>query len=504
MDVDGGGALGTLSLVLHCHMPYVEGFGTWPFGEEWLWEALACVYLPLLQTLRDRRITLVVSPVLADQLEALAGPAGERFLAFLREVRAPLHARASAVAARAGDAGAEAEIACAARDYERAEAAFVARDGRLIEAFAKLADTGVELWTTSATHAILPLLATGEGVALQLDQGIGAHERRFGAWGGGLWLPECAFAAGIQDALVARGVRAFCLDAAAFAAPGSCSSRGPLVPVALAAGCRAVPIDRDLWRLVWNDEGSYPCAAAYRAYGRATPEAIHLWRNDGARYDRAAASARVRRDARHFAQRVSVALRRQRAATGRAGSVCVALDAEVLGHWWYEGQLWLRALFGELDARGVRLGGALEASSGDAPPPAGRLQTSSWGAGRDLSTWTAPAVTSLRRTAADAELAFVDALRRDHGASDSTRRAALARAARELLALQASDWPYLISRGGAGVYARERFRGHSEAFGAAIDALAGTAPSPRSSLRNLAPFLDACVPFATVSASAAG
>ena len=81
-----------LSLVLHTHMPYVEGFGTWPFGEEWLWEAIATSYLPLLDVLDDHpgRVTLSLTPVLADQLEAPG--ALERCLAFLREVRPASHA----------------------------------------------------------------------------------------------------------------------------------------------------------------------------------------------------------------------------------------------------------------------------------------------------------------------------------------------------------------------------------------------------------------------------
>jgi 1,4-alpha-glucan branching enzyme len=60
---------GELALVLHSHMPYVEGFGTWPFGEEWLWEAMATSYLPLLDVLdRDPPLTLSLTPVLCDQL----------------------------------------------------------------------------------------------------------------------------------------------------------------------------------------------------------------------------------------------------------------------------------------------------------------------------------------------------------------------------------------------------------------------------------------------------
>ena len=69
-------ARGELAIVLHTHLPYVEGFGTWPFGEEWLWEAMATSYLPLLAVLEERHpgggapLTLSITPVLADQLEA--------------------------------------------------------------------------------------------------------------------------------------------------------------------------------------------------------------------------------------------------------------------------------------------------------------------------------------------------------------------------------------------------------------------------------------------------
>ena len=83
-----------LALVLHSHMPYVEGFDTWPFGEEWLWEATASVYLPLLDRLESAQapITVGVTPVLADQLEAMRdGEPGERFLSFLRDVRTAVH-----------------------------------------------------------------------------------------------------------------------------------------------------------------------------------------------------------------------------------------------------------------------------------------------------------------------------------------------------------------------------------------------------------------------------
>ena len=201
---------GALALVLHSHMPYVEGFGTWPFGEEWLWEAVACVYLPLLELLDGAPVTIGLTPVLCDQLESMKGDAGERYLRFLREIRAPIHDEDAAGLDRGGEPLLAAEIRLAASDYTGAERAFEACGRDLLGALGALAR--VELWTSSATHAVLPLLATDAGMRLQLATGVTSHSARFGAWAGGLWLPECAYVPGLERELAEHGVRAFCVD----------------------------------------------------------------------------------------------------------------------------------------------------------------------------------------------------------------------------------------------------------------------------------------------------
>src|SRR5213593_1463354 len=104
-------------------MPYVEGFGSWPFGEEWLFEAVATSYVPLLDVLEDAPVTLTVTPVLADQLEAMRdGEAGDRFVEFARDLRALVHAED----AKELDEPLAAELRRAAGDYERAHRAFEA------------------------------------------------------------------------------------------------------------------------------------------------------------------------------------------------------------------------------------------------------------------------------------------------------------------------------------------------------------------------------------------
>ena len=206
---------GALALVLHSHMPYVEGFGTWPFGEEWLWEAVACVYLPLLELLDGAPVTIGLTPVLCDQFEAMQGEAGERYLRFLSEIRATIHADDARELERGGEPALAAELRRAAGDYTAAEAAFERRGRDLIGAFRAL--SRVELLTSAATHALLPLLATDAGRRLQLATGSSSHLRRFGSWRGGFWLPECAYAPGLERELAEHGVRAFCVDQTAVA-----------------------------------------------------------------------------------------------------------------------------------------------------------------------------------------------------------------------------------------------------------------------------------------------
>ncbi len=292
-----------MKIVLHTHMPYVEGFGTWPFGEEWLWEAIATSYLPLLDALdaHPGKVTLSITPVLADQLEAPG--ALQRCLAFLREVRPASHAldRADGL-----------DVDYSERRYAEAADA-LERRGDLISAFAPHVT-----WTSAATHPVLPLLATDAGVRLQLETGIASHRRRFGAWHGGFWLPECAHAAWLDDLLEEAGVHVSCVD---------WSELGVSAPVRTAAGNVLVPIDRPAVDRVWAPDG-YPAHGDYRDTHRLTPRAHQLWANDGEPYDPERGAARAREHAREFVAQTDP-------------DAVVAFDTELFGHFWHEGVTWL-------------------------------------------------------------------------------------------------------------------------------------------------------------------
>ena len=198
---------GELAIVLHTHMPYVEGFGTWPFGEEWLWEAIATSYLPLLDVLARAPITLSVTPVLCDQLEAPG--ATERCLTFLEEIRPESHRRdiEGIPRRRAGAAGRGAR-ALGGGVRRRGASGSTSSTAGLAAAVRQARRAGRRRRPTRCCRCLRATAAIG----LQVQTGIASHRRRFGTWAGGFWLPECAYAPWLDPLLEDAGVRATCVE----------------------------------------------------------------------------------------------------------------------------------------------------------------------------------------------------------------------------------------------------------------------------------------------------
>jgi 1,4-alpha-glucan branching enzyme len=468
--VNPGRERGALAIVLHTHMPYVEGFGTWPFGEEWLWEAMTGSYLPLLELLDGGApLTLSLTPVLCDQLEAPG--VRERFTAFVQEVRRSTHEEDARGLRAGGHEQLARELERSWSDYERALEALERRGGDLLACFSDHAQ-----WTSAATHAVLPLLATDAGVRLQVQSGVDAHRERFGAgWHGGFWLPECAYAPALEPALKDAGASAVCVELTSRLGLGASEH---LSPFQGDAGVTIVPIDRATISLVWSDRG-YPAGGAYRDYHHHTIHHHNPWNNDGGAYQHDHALALAREHAADFVSRTIARLRKDGAGLPGGGLAVFAVDTELLGHWWYEGVAWLRAVLEECSRQGlelVRLDDVLERLQ---PAPGnGREGTgaSSWGTAGDLSTWSGPAVSEMAFQTRAAELAVLAGGSRPGEA-----------AVRELLALQASDWPFMVSRRIAVSYARERFEGHRLRL---AEALAAGEHASVADVRNLAVHAD--------------
>lgn len=466
MPPDGDG-LGDLAIVLHSHMPYVEGFGTYPFGEEWLFDAVIRSYLPVLEVARD--LTMTVTPVLADQLED-AG-AAERLRRFLLEWRI------GAAEADLPQVPEECRSACEGERerYRHALELLDAAGGDPLAPFQRAAQEGrIALAASSATHAVLPLLATRPGLRLQLDAGARSHRRRFG-WEGGFWLPECAYEPGLEWELAQEGVRWFCVDQSAHSEP-----LDALAPVRTEAGPVALPIDWEAIAWLWSLDG-YPSDPAHAQFAGKSLRGIRIWRVGGGAYDPAAAEAVARRQAEEFLAAAAERLRTYAESRGRRGLLVFAIDTELLGHWWSEGPIWLRGVLEGAAAAGIRLLTVPQALA-EHEPVERPLRASTWGEEKDLRTWDSPAVADLAWGNRRMELRLLRAV------SGGLRGASLERAARELLATQASDWAFLDQRKQAGDYAYQRATDHAQALLEAIDSGRATQPKARF-LRSLAPDL---------------
>jgi 1,4-alpha-glucan branching enzyme len=485
----GSDTVGDLAIVLHSHMPYVEGYGTYPFGEEWLFDAVVHSYLPVLEVARD--ITLTVTPVLADQLEADGVP--ERLRDFLVQHRLEAAVKdvetCEAAFLDASEAGHE--------RYARALDMLDSLDGLPLDAFAGPARAGrVELMASSATHAVLPMLASDRGVDLQVGTGIASHRRRFG-WTGGFWLPECAYEPGLEEKLARHGVEWFCTDQSA-----SESGDQALAPVGTEAGPVAFTIDWPAVSWLWDMQG-YPSWPGYLDFHSLSMNGVRIFRIDGKPYEREAAHERAREQAAEFLVSAAERLEGFRERTGSSGLMAFACDCELLGHWWTEGPVWLEAVLEGAAAHGIRLttlgdaadergagreaGLGKEAMAGGATGAAARLranclQASTWGEHKDFHTWDSPAVADLASGARRLELAV------NRAVASGISRDRAERAARELLAVQSSDWAFIDGRRQAGDYAFERSIDHAAAAFEAIDSTGEAPVQPR--VRSLAPDLD--------------
>jgi 1,4-alpha-glucan branching enzyme len=458
---------GALAIVLHSHMPYVEGFGTWPFGEEWLFDAFLRSYAPVLEV--AERLTLTVTPVLADQLEAPG--VGERLAAFGRRYRLAASEEEAAEAA-GSDPGLAAAFADEAERYSSSLARLEECGGEPLELFRRARERGVELAASAATHAVLPLVATDAVRRLQIDAGLRSHRRRFGQ-PTGFWLPECGYEPGLERLLAEHGLGWFCVDQSAYE-----EDLDALAPVRTEAGPVAFTIDWTAIEWLWSWQG-YPSDPLHSDFHRRSPRGGRPWSIAGAPRDPAASRARAREQAREFLASAAQRLRKFHARRGREGLLVFAVDTELLGHWWWEGPHWLAEVLAGAQAEGLELltlGEALERFEPDERP----LRRGTWGEGKDFSTWDAPEVADLAWGARRLELHL---LARLGGRGVESARAL--RAARELLAAQASDWTFLDKRKQAGDYPYQRATTHARNLFEALDSRRPPAPE----LRNLAPDL---------------
>ncbi len=469
---------GTLAFVLHAHLPWVKHGppGRPTLEERWLLEALVDSYLPLVEVLtsvhaaRPERplLTLSVSPTLACLLREPTLP--KRFAAYLETTLAEL----------ASSASERPELSSGLADQrgrvERAKSTFFGRArGDVVGALARLEESGaVELATTAATHAFLPQLLTRAAVRAQLRMGRRYFARLFGRSPRALWLPECGFDPRLDADVAGSGARYAVLEAHGVELARPRPPLGRRAPILSPSGVAYFPRDVDLVAHVWSATRGYPGDPAYREFHAELPPRPGTLRSglkpfaitgpgEKTPYDPARAELRVAAHAQDFVARARARLEPSGPDDPRVS--VVAFDAELFGHFWWEGPRFLeRVLTASNGSGGAPLATSLGAFLATDPTLAVAMpQTSSWGEGGFAEVWTTPRSAHLLRSAHRAEqrVLAVDAAVRDTPKTE-LQRAARLRAIREMFLLQASDHAFMMFAGAFAERAERLAREHAE------------------------------------------
>lgn len=489
--------IGSLAIVLHAHLPWVRHPEHDRFLEEyWLFEAVAECYLPLLRQIRgwdrdrvDWRLSVGVSPTLvAMWSDPLLRSRTRRYLMERRELARSECERTTLLPPQQSVARFHAGF------FDQVWQEWMACGEDLVGAFSLWARTGrLELLGGPATHPILPLLAGEPGsLQAQLALGLGEHARHFGARPAGLWLPECAWAPALERPLIAHGVSHGVLETHGILRGTPPSPTSVFLPVRSPGGLTF--FGRDPWsaRQVWSRQVGYPGDPRYREFhsdladeaewesvsrflsgaGVRSPSGLKYRRVTGGDsekewYDRSAALHAVQGHVLHFLLNRRHQLRLAGEALTRPPVAVVPYDAELFGHWWFEGPEFLDLVMRQASGFGIVPETLSAASAANHEAWSSQPAESSWGAGGHLGVWLDPSNADLQprlRSAGSRMTAVARVAAAAGGSRGLLLRDWARKAGRELMLAQASDWPFLIRMGTAAAYARRRVDAHLEAF----------------------------------------
>jgi 1,4-alpha-glucan branching enzyme len=489
---------GFVSIILHAHLPYVrhpehDSF----FEENWLFEAITECYLPLIGVFdrleKDRvnfSITLSLSPTLISMLrdELLQ----TRYLRYLQQ-RLAL-AEQEVIRTRS-----QREYQKLARWYRRffkncLDTYQNQYAGDLLLAFKKHHAAGhLELITTAATHGFLPLLNVSKtAVRNQIKLGIETFKIHFGFTPSGFWLPECAYYPGLETVLKEFGINYFFVDTHGITEAKPPPKNGVYEPVNCGNGVFAFGRDLHSSQQVWSAQQGYPGDADYREYyadigfeldldyiapyildGKTrTKTGIKYHRITGENqakqiYQPKKALVKVYQHAQDFIDKCQQHINDLNVDMELPPIIIAPYDAELFGHWWFEGPCWLEQVLRLADSatNQIQLTTCSAYLKQDTTHPSAQPSASTWGDEgyysywlNDTNDWIYPL---LHNAQVDMEKLAVDL----SGLSlTPLQERALNQALRSILLAQASDWPFIMKSGTTVEYAKKRIMDHLARF----------------------------------------
>ncbi len=526
--------IGSFSFIFHSHLPYVRKAGVWPFGEEWLHEALSETYIPLLDVFYNLieegakpKVTIGITPVLAEQLNDPY--LSERFQKYM-EIRIEkcekdIERNASNPKLR--------DLAVFYRDFfNKILSSYIDKYNRdVIGAFKKLQDEGfIEIITCAATHGYLPLLGRDSSINAQIKVGVENYKQLFGREPKGIWLPECAYRhgyewippvegnyaqrgyrPGIEKFLIENKIKYFIVDTHTIEGGktmGVYALRFPVLQKLYQQSVREykeIKVDEPKTTFlpyllkhnddfvaivgrnekaglqVWSGEWGYPGDGWYREFHKKDSiSGLQYWRITGSDVDLGSKElyepnmvmTRVEENSDHFADMIYSLLKNFKDKIGKNGIVAAPYDSELFGHWWFEGPKWIKRVLKTIEriekVNSTTISEYLEKFT---PDVVIRIPESSWGEGGHHWVWLNQDTYWIWPHIYESEKKMEDLAKKYKDTEDNFIRRVLNQAARELLLLESSDWPFLITTWQARDYASNRFTEHLDSFRNLVDAI---------------------------------
>nr|MBN2277138.1 DUF1957 domain-containing protein [candidate division Zixibacteria bacterium] len=526
---------GYFAFVLHNHLPYVLAHGRWPHGMDWLSEAAAETYIPLIRVLNEMiaegikpKITFDISPVLCEQLADESFK--EEFRNYLtQKVRAAQHDAEEFYKYSQDNMLANAQMW--ERLYGETLSHYNAIKGDIIGEFRRFQEAGyLEIMTCGATHGYYPLLSRDESLQAQTKMAVKNYRKHFGRVPRGIWLPECAYRPrykwappvpidgsmdaynrkGVDEFLSENGIDFFIVDSALLKGGKSIgvyidrfealkrlwgqfeaeykprkedkdkTPREVYLVSSAAEGKKPTAIftrDPETGLLVWSGEHGYPGDGHYLDFHKKRfPGGHRYWAVTSAKSDladkieyfRDGAMRRIPENSGHFAGKVHDILAGYYDQTGRTGILTAPFDAELFGHWWFEGPEFLKAVITTI-AKDPQIELTFLSEHYDRVQPTEiiSIPEGSWGEGGHHYIWLNSENEWTWKRIYEAEKKMTELARYyiDHKSDIENEMVdILKQAARELMLMSASDWQFLISTWSARDYAELRISEHYADF----------------------------------------
>jgi 1,4-alpha-glucan branching enzyme len=514
------------SLVLHTHIPYVISHGTWPHGTDWLCEACAETYIPLLNVLNrlvgegiSPRITINLSPVLCEQL------ASEKFSdEFISYLENKIKLANNDIVYFSNTK--EKEFLTLANYwrnfYENIKSDFNEKYNKnIIKAFKKLQDDNhIEIITCAATHGYLPLLSEDESIEYQIRIAKTNYKKYFGRSPIGIWLPECAYRpsydwnypilnfsnpkkrAGIEEILSKNFLKYFIIDShllkggepigiyldrfKALKELWKVSSSNykkefnskditPYQPYIATKNPDQAPVyffarDPKTSLVVWSGEWGYPGDGNYLEFHKKSfPSGLRYWKITGRKLDLAKKEIyNIEKIKARLEENSDHFIKLVEETLDDIKDVenpiiTSPFDTELFGHWWMEGPEWIYLVIKKMSKSQVRLTTLGEYLDKHKPINVVSLPEGSWGEGGFHWIWLNDKTSWTWEHVYNVERYFKNILAKTD-ASDKNKRRIVIQMLREMLLLQSSDWQFLISTMSARDYAEGRVFEHYDTF----------------------------------------